>query len=435
MPSDIKDIDKSNALEAVCKSELFSHLDRLCVFLKYIVTEELEGRGELIMGKTIAQDVYDRDPTEEGDANNVVRVDARRLRQNLEHYYDTAGTADPVRIFVDTGGYRPRFERVEVAASRQESSRRAFGWAGLSFVTGTAIGIAVATITIENNPSDTGQTRAEFPIQDTLKRQAVIEQSASSLQAMNLANQARSMMFPIFDAPRQQLVAEVFRRVIELGPDYHGGYAGAAQALGNLAILTPPGPEKNALLDEAVTMADRARRLAPTDPWAQSAQAWVKFANREFDEAMRISTRAATLAPDDEHVLDIHGSIALFSGHFAEAASSAAKAMNGGRSNQRFANRNIFGAANFHLENYEKSLESFSAAAEYGDPISAPSFAYQTAALYELGNTKEAARKYAELRKSWPDADVEKMLVGIFSDPSHVEKVMRSMRSLDNSSD
>ncbi len=220
MASDISDVDKRSALEAVCKSELFSHLYRLCAFLKYIVTEELEGRGELIMGKTIAQDVYDRDPAEEGDAKNVVRVDARRLRQNLEHYYDTTGNADPVKIFVDTGGYRPRFERVEITPSGEKRSRRAFGWAVLAFITGTAIGIAIAAATIERTPVDSGQTRTEVPIQDTLRRQAVIEQSASSLQAMNLANQARSMIFPIFNAPRQQLVAEVFRRVIELGPDY-----------------------------------------------------------------------------------------------------------------------------------------------------------------------------------------------------------------------
>ncbi|CUK09525.1 putative PEP-CTERM system TPR-repeat lipoprotein [Ruegeria denitrificans] len=433
MASDIRKPDKTNAMQAVCNSELFAHLDRLCAFLKYIVTEELEGRGDLIMGKTIAQDVYDRDPTEEGDANNVVRVDARRLRQNLEHYYDTVGRTDPVRILVDTGGYRPRFERVQISPPDQNNkTRRTLGWAAFSFAVGTGIGIAIALIGFGQNPDIQNKQSIQAPSKDTLRRQAVIEQSASSLQAMNLADQARSMMFPIFDRPRQQLVIEVFRRVIELGPDYFGGYAGAAQALGTLAIMTPPGPEKSALIREALAMADRALRLAPTDPWAQSAQAWVKFADREFDEAMRISKRAVALAPNDEHVLDIHGSIALFSGHFAEAARHAEKAMNGGRSNQRFANRNIFGAANFHLENYQTSLDAFSAAAEYGDPISAPSFAYQTAALYELGKLREAARKYTKLKNSWPDADIEKMLTGIFRDPSHVERVMQSMKALED---
>lgn len=432
MGSDIQNVDKTKALQSVCESELFSHLGRLRAFLTYIVTEESEGRGEFIMGKTIAQDVYGRDPAEAGDINNVVRVDARRLRQNLDHYYETAGKADPVRIFVDTGGYSPRFERATIASSDKKAhSRRAISWAALFFLIGTFIGVAIALGPLRSKFQPQVQELRQEPIQDVLKRQAMIEQSASSLQAVNLADQARGMMFPIFDRPRQQLVSEVFRRVIELGPDYFGGYAGAAQALGTLAVMTPPGPEKKALISEASFMAENALRLATTDPWAQSAQAWVKFANREFDEAMRISKRAVAIAPEDEHVLDIHGSIALFSGHFAEAASSAEKAMNGGRSNQRFANRNIFGAANFHLENYQKSLEAFSAAADYGDPISAPSFAYQTAALYELGRLTDATRKYSELRKSWPDADVEQMLSGMFSDPSHVEKVMKGLKGLE----
>lgn len=430
MEDGIHNADKQAALQSVCNSDLFSPLDRLCAFLTYIVTEELAGRGEMIRGKTIAQDVYDRDPTDEGDADNVVRVDARRLRQNLEHYYDTAGASDPVRIFVDTGGYRPRFERVEgPQINRALSSKRAFGWSALALTAGTAIGIVLALGPLKRETTVTPQmVNSE---QDVLRRQAVREQSASSLQAMNLAEQARRMIFPIFDRPRQELVNEVFNRVIELGPDYFGGYAGAAQTYATLSILTPNGSEKNALLVQAQTMAERASSLAPADPWTQSVQAWVNFAGRDFDEAKRVSSRAVQLAPLDGNILDIHGSIALFTGDFAEAASSAAKAMNLGRSNQRFANRNIYGASNFHLGNYRESLEAFSQAADYGDPISAPSFAYQVAALHKLGRTKEATRKHAEMKKSWPDADVEKLLTSIFQDPLHIEDVLSSFKAVE----
>lgn len=422
--------EKQAALQAVCDSDLFSHLDRLCAFLTYIVNEEMAGQGESIRGKTIAQDVYDRSPSEEVDAYNVVRVDARRLRQNLEHYYDTVGAADPVRIFVDTGGYRPRFEKVEMAPNNEAaSSKRTFGMAALTFAAGTALGVFIALGPLQREPAM--RPHVENTNQDVLKRQALREQSGSSLQAVNLAEQARRMMFPIFDRPRQELVNEVFARVIELGPDYFGGYAGSAQTYATLSILTSKGPEKSALLDQARSMAERASSLAPSDPWAQSVQAWVKFSDRDFEEAMRISSRAVKLAPTDGYILDIHGSIALFSGRFAEAVSSATKAMNLGPSNQRFANRNIYGASNFHLGNYRKSLEAFSQAADYGDPISAPSFAYQVAALFKLGRTKDAARKHIEMKKSWPDADVEKILTGVFRDPQHVEEITSCIRTVE----
>ena len=95
-------------MASVSESNLLLHQERLKDFLAYIVEEEIAGRGEGIRGKTIAQDVYGKDPTEGVDSDNVVRVDARRLRQILDHYYQSSGSGDPVRIHVDTGGYRPR---------------------------------------------------------------------------------------------------------------------------------------------------------------------------------------------------------------------------------------------------------------------------------------------------------------------------------------
>ncbi|MGR3662925.1 MAG: hypothetical protein ACU0CA_17350, partial [Paracoccaceae bacterium] len=60
---------------------------------------------ELIRGKTIAMDVYGRHPTSSGKSENVVRVDAHRLRRSLKEYYTAEGKDDPVQIWVDSGGY------------------------------------------------------------------------------------------------------------------------------------------------------------------------------------------------------------------------------------------------------------------------------------------------------------------------------------------
>ena len=47
------------------------------------------------------------------------------------------------------------------------------------------------------------------------------------------------MIFPIFDRPRQLLVLSVFERVIDMDPAYFGGYAGAAQTLATLSVISP----------------------------------------------------------------------------------------------------------------------------------------------------------------------------------------------------
>ncbi|MGI9364435.1 MAG: tetratricopeptide repeat protein [Rhizobiaceae bacterium] len=422
--------EKQAALAAVCDSEFLSSLERLKRFLTYIVEEEIAGRGDNILGKTIAQDVYDREPVEGVDSDNVVRVDARRLRQILDHYGDTVGAADPVRIYVDTGSYRPRFERVEKLQIEASGNRLKSVLVALAmFVTGTLIGLTLSKVFIDEPDNVIPDSAISRPTK-TFERQAIFDKSPASLQAVNLAEQARLMMFPIFDRPRQQLVNEVFQRVIELDSDYFGGYAGAAQALGTLAIITPPGEARSTLLASAGHMSQKAIRLDPTDAWAQSARSWTEFANGNYEEAIRLARRAAELAPEDGNILDFLGSVALFSGHFSEAASAAEKGRELGATNQRFANRNIYAAASFHLKNYTDSLKSFKEVTDHGGPVSAPSIAFQAAGLNALGLSKAARKKIGELETAWPNVNLDTMLRGIYKDPKHAEEVLDHLVSL-----
>ncbi|MCP4384917.1 MAG: hypothetical protein GY798_26480, partial [Hyphomicrobiales bacterium] len=400
-------------------------------FLSYIVKEDLAGRGETIRGKIIAQDVYGRDPVAGGDPENVVRVEARRMRQTLDHYYDTAGASDPVRIFVDTGGYRPRYERREAPKPGPRRGKpQAVGL--LAFVAGSLVGIALMSVLPQ-------QQEALLPLPDdppasdgrrTLERQAILDKSPASLQAVNLAEQAKSMLFPLFDAPRQTLVSEVFRRVIELDPDYFGGYAGASQAFASLSIISPPGASKNELSAAADEMSRTAIRLEPTQPWAQSARSWSEFANGNFEEALRLGRRAEALSPEDVGILDFLGAVELFTGHFAKAISAAERVSEKGGNDQRSANRNIAAAANFHLGKYDASLAAFQAAAEFGNPLSAPSLAFQAADLNALGRETEALQKIKVLTTAWPDADIDAMLRGIYQHPEHAEEVLNHLRNL-----
>jgi tetratricopeptide (TPR) repeat protein len=418
------------ALSSVCNSDLLAPLERLKEFLTYVVEEEIAERGQIILGKTIAQDVYDRGPVEGGDSDNVVRVDARRLRQALDHYYATVGATDPVRIHVDTGGYRPRFERIDVPESQPNVTKRpSLVLPIATFATGALIGVALTAFLSGPSNDDTFEA-ASTSSQKTLERQALFDKSPASLQAVNLAVQARGMIFPIFDRPRQQLVTEVFQRVIELDPDYFGGYAGAAQTLGTLVMIAPLGEARDVLLAEADQMSYEAIRLEPTDPWAQSARSWTEFASGNYQEAIRLARRAAALAPEDGNVLDVLGSVALFTGNFTEAVTAAEQASIIAGNNLRLANRSIFGAASFHLQNYEESLRAFQATADFGGPLSAPSIAYQAADLNALGQIDAARRKIEYLEIAWPKADVPEMLRRIYQHDEQAEEILKHLVTL-----
>ena len=60
-------------------------------------------RPERLKGFAIAVAVFGRDETFDAQADPVVRLEARRLRRDLDIYYGTAGAYDPVRAYV------PRF--------------------------------------------------------------------------------------------------------------------------------------------------------------------------------------------------------------------------------------------------------------------------------------------------------------------------------------
>ncbi|MFO1134365.1 MAG: hypothetical protein U1E30_04040 [Rhodoblastus sp.] len=97
-------------LERVVAGGLADSSERQRQLLRYIVTEELEGRGDRLKAYAIATEVFDRPADFDAQQDAIVRVEVARLRKSLELYFATAGAADPVRIFIDKGGYRPRFE-------------------------------------------------------------------------------------------------------------------------------------------------------------------------------------------------------------------------------------------------------------------------------------------------------------------------------------
>ena len=114
------------ALKKIVDGPQFSNSPRLQAFLTYVVEESLQGRAEGIVGKIIAQDVYGRDPADGSD--NIVRVDARRVRRALAEYYSADGQFDPLKIHIDRGTYAPRFERCAIPADPTDADPRRRWW-------------------------------------------------------------------------------------------------------------------------------------------------------------------------------------------------------------------------------------------------------------------------------------------------------------------
>jgi TolB-like protein len=81
---------------------------RLPALLRYLVQEELAGRGDRLKAYAIATQVLGRGQSFDPAQDSIVRVEIGRLRKALDLYFATQGRDEPVRIAIPRGANRPR---------------------------------------------------------------------------------------------------------------------------------------------------------------------------------------------------------------------------------------------------------------------------------------------------------------------------------------
>lgn len=100
-------------LDRVLNSDTFRKAPNLRHFLRYIVTNTIEGHADRIKESNIAIDVFSRREEFDGRIDNIVRVQAHRLRKLLETYYSEEGRDDRYHFSVPKGSYIPQIEMRE----------------------------------------------------------------------------------------------------------------------------------------------------------------------------------------------------------------------------------------------------------------------------------------------------------------------------------
>lgn len=421
------------SLERVSKSEMFVNAGRLRSFLSYVVEETLADRGNGILAKTIAQDVYGRSPDKLDSRVNLVRVDAGRLRRKLTEYYETVGATDDTRIHMDSGGYVPWFEdctgkspteNPRPARHKKFFSKRWVIGASALAVVAVSTGLTVMLLQSPEQPQPPESTSAR-----DLKRLALAAKSPATVQASNYCDHARGLLFPIASVGNQKLATGIFRQAQESDPDYVCSYAGLGHSLATSARLTPLGTERDDLIQEAVAMAQTAVELAPNDGWSQSAIAWASFAAGDLEKAKKHSELAEALSPEDGNVLDFRGLMLLMFGQFSEAYDVTNPKKSRKIGSYRFAHRNLHAVASFHLGKYNEAVSSLNFAAQHGDPVSPLSLVFLAASYQGLQNTDEARKLLDQLRESWPNFRPETSLAAFYSRPELAEGVISNLKA------
>lgn len=96
-------------LERILASPSFALAKRHRNFLTFIVEETIAGRADRIKAYTIATSALGRGQSFDPQRDSIVRIEAGRLRRELERYYLTEGAGARLRIEIPKGAYVPQF--------------------------------------------------------------------------------------------------------------------------------------------------------------------------------------------------------------------------------------------------------------------------------------------------------------------------------------
>ncbi len=104
-------------LDRVLSSRGFARNERLSGFLRFVVEQELSGRGDELKESVIGVEYFGRQPDYDVRQDSVVRNEAGKLRSRLAEYYVDEGAADGLIIELPKGGYKPAFRQIEKATA------------------------------------------------------------------------------------------------------------------------------------------------------------------------------------------------------------------------------------------------------------------------------------------------------------------------------
>lgn len=97
-------------LDRILASQEFARALRQQAFLRFVISEQIAGRGHEIKETLVALAVYEKAPDYDPRIDSTVRVEASKLRLRLQHYYEGAGSVDRLRISIPKGSYQPNIE-------------------------------------------------------------------------------------------------------------------------------------------------------------------------------------------------------------------------------------------------------------------------------------------------------------------------------------
>ena len=226
----------------------------------------------------------------------------------------------------------------------------------------------------------------------------------------------------------------MFERVIDLDPEFAGGYAGSSWTY---AIAVRHGFSKapRGDADKAFELAQKAVAIDDAFAWSHTALATAYLVKGQHERAVASAERAVEIRPDDAHVHANLGLMLMFAGRAEDAIEPTRKAL---RLNPRLIAFStgpylkFSGFAYFTAGRYEEALAAFDENAARGGSIGAEVLAYATAAYGALGRVDEARAAAQELLDKYPNFSLGSWpWLHLYKDPEDAKRLLDGLRKAD----
>ena len=97
-------------LERLLANPYFSHSRRFPSFLRFIVSQTLSGRTDLLKERTLGIEVFGKSANYDTANDPIVRVTAAEIRKRIAQYYQEPAHEHELRLSLPPGSYVPKFD-------------------------------------------------------------------------------------------------------------------------------------------------------------------------------------------------------------------------------------------------------------------------------------------------------------------------------------
>jgi len=221
----------------------------------------------------------------------------------------------------------------------------------------------------------------------------------TNLEAYELFVRARATPYPPVP-DRIKSALEMFERVIEMDPEFAGGYAGVSSMLSFSAVWDHSDPTE--VIARADALAQKAIAVDDSFGWSYTALGLVLLNRKRHSDAIAAARAAIIRQPGDA---DAHGYLGLVLGFDGQTSEAIAEINQALKLNPQFINGpylNMRGLTEMLAGEYDASIESFLENIGRGGPVGPPAICWGAASYVGAGRKGEAKDFTARLKAQFP---------------------------------